>query len=275
MDPRLMPVPLEDARDPRVFGGKAVSLGTGLRAGLPIPPGVALAPAVVERVVLERELDGLGGLSERIPAARMAVRSSAIGEDSHSASFAGQHATVLNVAAGGLPDAIRAVWQSGRSEAALAYRRRHGIVDAPSIAVVVQALIEPVVAGVMFTRDPVTGADERLIEAAWGLGEAVVSGLVVPDRFRMHPDGTVLEMQPGHKDVKIWYDGRHGTTQVPVPGDQHHVLTLGAADLAQLHALVERCIATWGPDLDVEWAFDARRTLYLLQARPITTVQHR
>jgi pyruvate,water dikinase len=200
------------------------------------------------------------------------VRSSAVGEDSEAASFAGQHTTVLNVTADGLADAVGAVWASAHSEAALAYRRRRGLQDPPSTGVVIQVLVEPIAAGVLFTRDPVSGADERLIEAAWGLGEAVVSGLVVPDRFRLLPDGTIVEMQPGHKDVKIWWEGSHGTAEVPVPGDQHRTLTLDPGDLARLHALAERCLETWGPDLDIEWALDARRAIHLLQVRPITTI---
>jgi pyruvate,water dikinase len=269
MDPELTLVPLGEAREEQVFGGKAVSLGVAVRAGLPVPPGVALSSAFVDRVVAGAS-DASGPLPSVAP--RMAVRSSAIGEDSGGASFAGQHATVLNVTAAGVHDAVRVVWQSARSEAALAYRRRRGLADAPAIGVVIQALVEPVAAGVLFTRDPITGAPERLIEASWGLGEAVVSGLVIPDRFRLHPDGTVLEMEPGHKDVKIWYDGDHGTREVPVPAHQHRALTLGAAHLARLHALAERCTATWGADLDLEWALGPDDTIYLLQSRPITTV---
>ena len=269
MDSQLTPVPLPDARDERVFGGKAVSLGAALRAGLPVPPGVALAASLVDRVAAGYDSTVA---AVRVGAPRMAVRSSAIGEDSEGASFAGQHATVLNVAPGGLAAAVRAVWESARSDAARAYRARRGISGEPAVGVVVQALVEPIAAGVLFTRDPVTGANERLIEAAWGLGEAVVSGLVVPDRYRLDPSGGVLEIQAGHKDVKIWYDGDYGTTEVPVAEPQHHALTLNAGHLARLHALAERCAATWGPDLDLEWALGVDGVIYLLQARPITTL---
>jgi pyruvate,water dikinase len=270
MDGVVTPVPLEEAHDHRLFGGKAVSLGAARRAGLPVPPGYALPASFVDRVVAGAA-DPLD--NAMVPAARMAVRSSAVGEDSDAASFAGQHATVLNVTRPGLADAVHVVWESARSASALAYRQRRGVPAAPAIGVVIQALVEPRAAGVLFTRDPVTGARERLIEAAWGLGEAVVSGLVIPDRYRLDTAGGVLEMQAGHKDVKIWYDGDHGTHEVPVPADQHRTLTLGADHLAQLHALAERCCATWGDDLDLEWAFGLDGALYLLQVRPITTLR--
>jgi pyruvate, water dikinase len=273
MDPQQGIVTLTAARDERVFGGKAVSLGAALRASLPVPPGVALAAPLVDEIAV-----GNGGtldlpLLAPLRRGRMAVRSSAIGEDSIGASFAGQHTSVLNVASDGLVDAIREVWLSARSEAALAYRRRHGLAADPAMGVVVQALVEPVAAGVLFTRDPVTGANERLIEAAWGLGEAVVSGLIIPDRYRLDPRGGIIEIEAGVKDVKIWYDGGHGTTQVPVPPAQHRALCLHATHLARLHALAERCCATWGPDLDLEFALGPDGTIYLLQSRPITTIR--
>ena len=130
--------------------------------------------------------------------APLAVRSSAVGEDSEEASFAGQHLTCLNVrsAADGVA-AVAAIWRSAHSDSALAYRRRLGLTDSPRIAVVVQQLVDADCAGVLFTRNPLDGADELVVEAAWGLGEAVVAGLVTPDRFRVARDGTVLERVAG------------------------------------------------------------------------------
>ena len=97
------------------------------------------------------------------------------------ASFAGQHLTVLNVhSIADVPGAVREVWWSANSDSAITYRQRVGLFTRPSVGVVVQALLNPDVAGVMFTEHPVTGADERLIEASWGLGEAVVAGLRRP-----------------------------------------------------------------------------------------------
>lgn len=114
----------------------------------------------------------------------LAVRSSWVGEDSAAATFAGQHLARLNVRSlDELVEAVAAVWRSGCSESALAYRRKLGLEDAPRMGVVVQRQLDPDVSGVLFTGHPVTGADERVIEATWGLGEAVVHGLVTPTSF--------------------------------------------------------------------------------------------
>src|SRR6266853_980880 len=114
------------------------------------------------------------------------MRSSAVDEDGATASFAGQHLTLLNVpSTDALNSALSEVWWSANSDSAITYRQRVGLFTRPSVGVVVQALLDPESAGVMFTTNPVTGADERMIEASWGLGEAVVAGLVVPDQFRL------------------------------------------------------------------------------------------
>src|SRR3954468_2897703 len=160
-------VPLAAAHDKATFGGKAVSLGAAIRAGLPVPPGVALAWDVVGGgAQFDRGHVSAVVESPHIPDTRLAARSSAIGEDSGGASFAGQHLTRLNARRHGLADAVRAVWESAYTASALAYRARKGITTDPRIGVVVQTLVEPVAAGVLFTRNPITGADERLIEAA-------------------------------------------------------------------------------------------------------------
>ena len=105
---------------------------------------------------------------------------------------------------------------SGNSDSAITYRQRVGLFARPSIGVVVQALLNPEVAGVMFTRNPVTGADERLIEASWGLGEVVVAGRVIPDMYRVDRSGQVLERTPGLKKVAVRSLPDGGTTEEPV-----------------------------------------------------------
>jgi pyruvate,water dikinase len=272
VDPRLTPISLEHALDERLFGGKAVSLGAAIRAGLPVPGGVALSVGLVDDVAagaVDRLNDLLSG--SRLPAPRVAVRSSAVGEDSRDASFAGQHATHLNVRRTGLVDAVRAVWASGRSEAAMAYRAQRRIAGTPAVAVVVQGLVEPVAAGVLFTRNPVTGADERLIEAAWGLGEAVVAGRVVPDQFRLDASGHVLDQVAGDKDVEIVHDDDQGMHERTLDTERRYSLCLTPDHLLALFDLSERCRRLWGPNLDLEWAIDRHGACHLLQSRPITT----
>ena len=274
MDGRV--VPLEKAVDEAVFGGKAVSLGAAIRAGLPVPPGAAVDTTTVNRVA-EGDSAALEMVraSAHIPDERLAVRSSAVGEDSADASFAGQHVTKLNVRKATIHEAVRLVWQSARTESALAYRVRKGLSAEPAIAAVVQMLVAPVAAGVLFTRNPMTGANERLIEASWGLGEAVVNGIVVPDRVRMSSAGSVLEFVAGDKDVKIGYGEDDGTIEMAVEPSLRQTPCLGDAHLTALHDLAERCARAWGPALDIEWALSGDGTIHLLQCRPITTLQGR
>src|SRR5688572_29393065 len=129
-------VPLSAAADESLFGGKAVSLGAAIRAGLPVPPGIVLAWHVVERVAAA-DRDHAGAIldSPHLPDSRLAARSSAIGEDSSGASFAGQHTTKLNVRRHTLPDAVRAVRESAFTPSALAYREKKGIAAPPRIGV--------------------------------------------------------------------------------------------------------------------------------------------
>ncbi len=273
MDPRVTFVPLAHAEEESRYGGKAVSLGAAIRAGLPVPPGAALASSTVDWIASAGP-DAAASLfdSEHVPDTRLAVRSSAIGEDSGGASFAGQHATKLNVRRRQLHDAVRAVWASARSDSALAYRARKGLPLDPQMGVVVQMMVEPIAAGVLFTRNPITGADERMIEAAWGLGEAIVNGSVAPDRFRLDTTGRIVEFTAGDKDVKIWYGDDDGTVEMPVPHDLRSEPCLTDTQVHELHELAERCQRVWGTGLDIEWALGPDHRIYLLQCRPITTL---
>ena len=122
----------------------------------------------------------------------------------------------------------------------------------------------------LFTRNPVTGADERLIEASWGLGEAVVAGLVIPDHFLLDRAGQVRERRPGYKTVAIRPVATGGTVEEELAPALVESLCLDDAQLAELHQLALRCEAVHGPDRDLEWAFADGR-LHLLQCRAITT----
>ena len=149
-------VPLAEATDESTYGAKAVGLGTALRAGLPVPPGVALSGAFVDEVAASDAPSWLRLLDAVQPLPTpLAVRSSCVDEDSAGASFAGQHLTVLNVpSAEGVADAVREIWWSANSDSAITYRKRLGVFSRPSVGVVVQSLLSPDCAGVMFTRSP-------------------------------------------------------------------------------------------------------------------------
>ena len=267
-------VPLGRASDTAVFGSKAVGLGDAIRDGLPVPPGVALSGSIVEAVASgNKRAIARVAKSARVLNAPLAVRSSAVDEDGKEASFAGQHLTLLNVpSAEELPSALREVWWSANSDSAITYRQRVGLFTRPSIAVVVQSLLDPDVAGVMFTQNPITGADERVIEASWGLGEAVVAGLVIPDNYRLDRSGQVLQRTPGRKSVAIRSLPDGGTFEEEVAPDRAEQPCLDDGQLEELGALALKCDQVYGPGRDIEWAF-ADGTLYLLQCRAITTGQ--
>jgi pyruvate,water dikinase len=259
-------VALREALSDETFGGKAASLARALRAGLSVPDGFAIS---WEAVASQRG-DAIVEAWQSLGSPRVAVRSSAVGEDSIDASFAGQHVTVLNVmSAETLLGAVRTIHDSARTESALAYRKKMGVAGEPHIAVVVLEMVDADVAGVLFTRNPVTGADERLIESAWGLGEAVVAGLVTPDQFRVTPDGVIVERRAGRKDLRVELLPSGGTAEVDVPAADILRLSLTDEQLLALHELALRCEQHFGSRQDLEWAF-SRGALHLLQARPIT-----
>ena len=265
-------VALAEARDERAFGGKAVQLGAGLRAGLPVPAGFALGADLVEAIARGEQAARweLAAVYARLRGP-VAVRSSAVGEDSAAMSFAGQHATVLNACGlEAVTEAVEAVWRSAWSESALNYRRRVRADETVRIGVVVQQFIAADVAGVLFTRNPVTGADELVVEASWGLGEAIVQGLVIPDRYRIARGGKVLEQIAGLKKLAVRQHADGDTRHEPVAAELVEELCLAAAELRALGELAALCDEAFGPGPhDIEWAFEVG-ILYLLQRRPVT-----
>lgn len=269
-----MIVGLEQAVDEARYGGKAAQLCAALRAGLPVPPGLAISSDRAQ--VLAHEGEGGPAFAALVQAffavalPPAAVRSSAIGEDADDASFAGQHATVLGVStAPQLREAVQRVWQSGQHEAARAYRQKLGLPADAQMGIVVQRLVQAEVAGVLFTRHPVTGADERVIEASWGLGEAVVSGLVTPDNYRVARGGRVLARTAGEKDLRLVWAADGGTEEQAVDGDQVAACCLDDDMLRRLDALATRVETTFPGAHDLEFAFEGA-SLFLLQRRAIT-----
>ncbi|MGI9033789.1 MAG: PEP/pyruvate-binding domain-containing protein [Acidimicrobiales bacterium] len=265
-------VALVAATDASAFGAKAANLARASVAGLSVPDGVALSWSLVDSVA-DGHQDAAVAVATRCRRlqAPLVVRSSGVGEDSAAASFAGQHLSVLNVGADGVVDAVGAVWHSARTEAALSYRRRLGLPSPPRMGVVVQCLVDADVAGVAFDANPVTGADEVVVEAAWGLGQSVVAGTVAPDFFRMSPTGQVFERRPGHKEVELRPAPDGGTVDIPLPAEKALAPALDDNDLSRLARLVLRCRSVFGGSQDLEWAL-ADGTLWLLQRRPRTAV---
>ncbi|MBI3750501.1 MAG: PEP/pyruvate-binding domain-containing protein [Chloroflexi bacterium] len=216
-----------------------------LLATAPLAPDIEAALAAALGAVEERVRERSGR------PARLAVRSSAIGEDGFAASYAGLHETELDRSVEEVSGAVRRCWASLWSAPALAYRARRGLpLDGAAMAVVVQELVPADAAAVAFTRHPVTGrTDQLVLTAVRGLGDAMVSGTVTPDTYIVaRDDRRVVEFTPGD--------------DVDRP--------LDAAGLDALVELVLDVEAKFGAPVDVEAAMTGG-TWFLLQARPITT----
>jgi pyruvate,water dikinase len=208
----------------------------------------------------------------------VAVRSSGTAEDLAGASFAGLHDTYLDVRGDdAVLAAVKRCWASMWTARATSYRHTRGFDQtAARIAVVVQQMAEADVAGVMFTANPMTAAtDEIVINATWGLGEALVSGIVTPDEHILD-DATlqVKEQRLGTKELRVVRNPvpAAGTVTEPVPPDQRACFALSERQLQRLGELGQRVTSVYqGAPQDMEWAI-TNDQLYLLQARPITGI---
>ncbi len=204
----------------------------------------------------------------------VAVRSSATAEDLPDASFAGQQETFLNIiGVAALLDAVRRCWASLWTDRAVSYRANHGIDPAAvRLAVVVQRMVDAQVAGVLFTANPLSGKRRQaVIDANPGLGEAVVSGATTPDHFVVNTQtGEIIERQVGDKRLVIRATAGGGTERIEQPAQQTACLT--DTQVRALAALGGKVEAHFGMPQDIEWALDASDQVWLLQARPITTL---
>jgi len=206
-------------------------------------------------------------------APRVAVRSSAVDEDGLTASFAGQHQTFLNVVGvDAVAQAVAHCWASARSAHALVYRRRQGLPLDTRMAVLIQQFVVADVAAVVFTANPVTGSrDEMVINASWGLGESIASGVVTPDTFVVRKaDLGVIRCAVGCKE-RMTVPAPTGTRTIPVPRLMRRQPSLSEDHLLAVAGLGLTLEQWMGRPVDVECAYSGQ-TLYLLQCRPITTV---
>ncbi|MDD5143897.1 phosphoenolpyruvate synthase [Methanoregula sp.] len=204
----------------------------------------------------------------------VAVRSSATAEDLPDASFAGQQETFLNIKGeAALVSSVQKCWASLYGARAIYYRAKQGFDDhTVNIAVVVQQLVHSEKAGVMFTSHPITGEPETIIEGSWGLGEAVVSGTVSPDKYVFDQrKETVTDTYIANKKVEIIADGDHGTKIAEVSKDRQDAQVLSDAEVAKLAMYGKIAENHYGVPQDVEWGVVAG-TIYILQSRPITTI---
>jgi pyruvate,water dikinase len=292
-----------------LVGGKGASLSRLLTFGAPVPPAISFtthayrdlachldlgahlarladdAHAALRQAIAESPLPGSVDqtvrrgwtvLRERIgPEPRLAIRSSAIDEDGGGYSFAGLHDTILGVRdEDGFVAAVRRCWASLWTDRSIAYRRSTGLIDNLAIAVIAQQLVPCDVSFVAFSADPVTGDENRvLINAAWGLGEAIVSGIVTPDNIAVGPLGDIIDYTIGDKETMIVPDDSvsGGTQTVPVPRSMRRLPALSATHAGTIASLARRLAHDFGHPVDLEGGL-AGGQLHLFQARPITTL---
>ncbi|WP_407411834.1 phosphoenolpyruvate synthase [Methanobrevibacter sp.] len=204
----------------------------------------------------------------------VAIRSSATAEDLPEASFAGQQDTFLHVSGDDeVIEYIRKCWASLFEARAIFYREENNFEHSKVyIAVVVQKMAIADKAGVMFTVNPSTGEEIALIEGSWGLGEAVVSGDVTPDNYQVDKkNNEIINVTISDKKVMYTNDENGTSVKVEVPEDKRNERVLSDDELIELTEMGKRVQAHYGEPMDTEWAFE-RDNLFLLQARPITTL---
>jgi len=266
--------------DMALVGGKAANLSRLARMYPRVPDGFCLPVTVMQqthpldlREEIERALSDLMACHSMLDLT-VAVRSSAVDEDSAAVSFAGQYETYLNiVGADAILQAVTRCWESARSERALEYRRQQGLsVEGPQIAVLVQQLVASDVSAVVFSANPITGdRDEIVINASWGLGESLVSGTVTPDAFVVRKSDLEVTSQTIADKGRMTVVVPGGTREVEVPRFLRREVSLNKEQLIEVAQLALSLETTMGYPVDIECAY-AGGKLYLLQCRPITTL---
>ncbi len=204
----------------------------------------------------------------------VAVRSSATAEDLPDASFAGQQETYLNIKGEDkVVEYVRKCWSSLYTPRAIYYRVRQGFRhEDVSIAVVVQKMVNSEKSGVMFSSHPVTGEPVVIIEAVWGLGEAIVSGMVSPDHYEFdRVSRKITKVQVSKKDKAIIREGDE-TKVIDLPPEKANARVLSDDEIIKLAELAELIEEHYGKPQDIEWAIEKGK-IYIVQSRPITTIK--
>jgi len=259
-------------------GGKGGSLAKLYQTGYPVPEGfVITATAFAEDQLLpeawRQVRDQLDLLRANNDQQAFAVRSSALSEDTQQASFAGEFETRLNLSGSEeILDAIHQVYRSRYSEKVQAYSQAKGMTTAHEVAVVVQRLVAADRSGVLFTANPTNGIrTQAVINATWGLGEAIVSGAVTPDMLIVDKmTKRVVTRQTATKEV-MTVSTAGGTQERPVEGKKQKQAVLSDAEAVRLASLAVQIEALYGMPMDIEWAALGEE-FYILQARPITAL---
>ncbi len=230
----------------------------------------AVIPLQIQKETIARYRK-MGGVFKR---ALVAVRSSATAEDLPSASFAGQQATFLNVQGEAhLVEAVKNCWASLFTARAIFYRIQNKILHKKVlIAVIVQQMVEAEVSGVAFTVDPLTQEKNiMVIEAVWGLGEMIVQGAVVPDRYRVNRNTLeIISREFSTQEVELTKVGKENKEK-KIPHAKQKRRKLTDAQIKELAAILAKIHTHYYFPQDIEWTF-WKKKFYIVQSRPITTL---
>ncbi len=285
-------------------GGKAKALIETTQAGFPVPEGLVLSVAFFQpwmdqvknadafkRAVAEPTKENCDGAkilaaglrfneSQRpefdqafkaLEGALFAVRSSSPEEDLEGTSFAGMYETILGTRRDQVEEAVAHAFSSCFDVRVMAYKKQNGLdLEATSIAVIVQRQIASDVSGVGFSLNPINNCyDEVVINASFGLGEAIVSGKVTPDHYVYDfAEKKILEKKVNKKEIALWLKEDGGIAEKENENPERQALSDG--QIVELADLIKRCESFYGKPMDTEWAYENNH-LYLLQSRPITT----
>lgn len=252
------------ATDISLFGAKAANLAKATQLGFAVPDGF-----VISRVCTKDEFARIAQEIINTLSLPVAARSSAVNEDSANEAFAGQFKTRLGInSTADLERAFTEVKSSGSTDL---FQTNHSEAVSPDqIAVLVQRMVNATRAGIAFSRDPNTGESKVIIEGSYGLGEPVVHGDVTPDSIDYLDDGT-FKTFIGRKSIQVTStDDGIRTKDTPMEDSQRCSLTKD--EIKEIATLTKKVEHDLGFAADIEWAIDANGILWLLQARPITTI---
>jgi phosphoenolpyruvate synthase/pyruvate phosphate dikinase len=261
---------IAEADNLSLAGGKAYALSRMVHAGFNVPEGyVVSANAFMSMTPTLQKL--LLNHFDALRADFVAVRSSAINEDGAEAAWAGQLDTFLNCTRYTLLRSIERCWESAHSARAQSYAMQKGL-DHAKVAVIIQKMVPGDVSGVAFSVQPVTkDATQVVIEAGFGLGEAIVSGQVTPDTYVVHKkSGEIMQKHISRQSKKLM-GGASGETMWETLGAQSQLQKLTDEQIVAVSYLTTELETFFKYPVDVEWAISDGK-IYILQSRPITTL---
>ena len=259
-------------------GGKGGSLAKLYQSGYPVPEGFIIPVSAFADDQLLPEAwaqvqDQLDLLRAGDGGRAFAIRSSALSEDSEQASFAGEFESRLNLSNDEeIRDAIHQVHRSRHGEKVQVYSQAKGMTATQEVAVVIQRQVPADRSGVLFTANPTNGIRTQvMISAAWGLGEAIVSGAVTPDMLIVDKESKrIINRQTATKEV-MTVQTTGGTQDRPVEAKKQKQAVLSEPEAVRLASLGIQIEALYGMPMDIEWAASGKE-FFILQARPITAI---